>query len=164
MNAVNPLPALSTRSLGDAFAFASFALAYLLLALFSASLPLFERIPLYIWPAHGLALGALLVTPAARWPAYLALVLLATIAAGSLNNLPGHALVSTCVMAVLLPTLAAMALARLAGPRVQVDSIRALGAFLVGLACYHLVSRRRRGSADTGADSSASVDGSHVPA
>jgi hypothetical protein len=39
-----------------------------------------------------------------------------------------------------------------------------LAAFLVGLACYHLVSRRRRGSADTGADSSASVDGSHVPA
>ena len=36
-----------------------FGAAYLLLALFSASLPRFE--PLHVWPAHGLALGALLL-------------------------------------------------------------------------------------------------------
>ena len=35
-----------------------------------------------IWPAHGLALGMLLVAPVRRWPVYLALVVVATLAVG----------------------------------------------------------------------------------
>ena len=45
---------------------AIFAVAYFLLALFSVSLPRFE--PLHVWPAHGLALGALLLLPRATAP------------------------------------------------------------------------------------------------
>ncbi len=134
MNAASTPTLTAAPPIGAAFAFAAFGGAYLLLAIFSASMPIFQRVPLYVWPAHGLALGVLLVTPMSRWPPYLALAVLATLGAGSMAGLGGEALVSTCALAVLLPTLCALGLARLAGPRVQVDSIRALAAFLVGLA------------------------------
>ena len=63
MNAAATPTHASAPPIGTAFAFAAFGGAYLLLALFSASMPIFQRVPLYIWPAHGLALGVLLVTP-----------------------------------------------------------------------------------------------------
>jgi signal transduction histidine kinase len=112
---------------------AAFALAYFLLALYGASLPLFERAPLFIWPGHGLALGALLAAPLGRWPAYLAVTLVATLAAGLAIGMGAQSLAATCILALALPAIVAFGLARLAGPRVQIDSIRGLAAFLVGL-------------------------------
>src|SRR5687768_11054708 len=109
---------------------ALFGVAYLLLALFSVSLPRFE--PLHVWPAHGLALGVLLLVPRAGWTPYIALILLGALVAGGIGGLPAPEFAMTTGVALLLPTVTALGLSRLAGPRVQVDSIRGLAAFLVG--------------------------------
>src|SRR6476661_7675760 len=74
--------AASGISVRQTLAFVAFGVVYYLLAAYAANLPLQVRSPLFIWPAHGLALGTLLVAPVRRWPAYLALVLLATVAVG----------------------------------------------------------------------------------
>jgi signal transduction histidine kinase/CheY-like chemotaxis protein len=110
---------------------AIFAVAYLLLALFSVSLPRFE--PLHAWPAHGLALGVLLLLPRAEWPLYLALALGGTLIAGAVADIPSPALAMTASVAIMLPALTAAGMLRLAGPSVQVDNIRGLAAFLVGM-------------------------------
>jgi PAS domain S-box-containing protein len=110
---------------------AIFGVAYFLLALFSVSLPRFE--PLHVWPAHGLALGALLVVPRSHWPLYLALAAASTLVSGGIADIPGSPLAMTAGVAIVLPALTALGLSRLAGPRVQVDSIRGLAAFLVGM-------------------------------
>ena len=115
-----------------------FGAAYLLLALFSASLPRFE--PLHVWPAHGLALGALLLAAPARWVRYLVVILGATLVAGWVGRLPIPELALTAGVAIVLPPLTAIGLSRLAGPRVQVDSIRALAAFLVGMVAVVIVA------------------------
>jgi signal transduction histidine kinase/CheY-like chemotaxis protein len=117
---------------------AIFGGAYLLLALFSVSMPRFE--PLHAWPAHGLALGALLLTAPSRWGRYLALVLAATLAAGWVGRMPAPELALTAGVALILPAFTALGLTRLAGPRVQVDSIRALAAFLVGMVAVVIVA------------------------
>ena len=116
---------------------AIFAVGYLLLALFSVSLPRFE--PLHVWPAHGIALGVLLVLPRSEWPLYLALALAATLSAGALADLPIPAIAMTAGVALVLPAATAYGLSRLAGPRVQVDNIRGLAAFLVGMVATVIV-------------------------
>src|SRR4051812_35073586 len=63
-------------------AYVAFGVVYYALAAYAANLPLHARLPLFIWPAHGVALGTLLVAPPRRWPAYLALVFVATLAVG----------------------------------------------------------------------------------
>jgi hypothetical protein len=50
----------------QALAFVAFGALYYLLAVYAVSLPFQTRLPLYIWPAHGLALGVLLVAPLRR--------------------------------------------------------------------------------------------------
>ena len=116
---------------------AIFGVAYVLLALFSVSLPRFE--PLHVWPAHGLALGVLLLVPPARWAPYLVCVLIGAIVAGTVGGLPAPEFAMTTAIALLLPSITALGLSRLAGPRVQVDSIRALSAFLVGIVAVVIV-------------------------
>ncbi|HST02494.1 MAG TPA: hypothetical protein VLJ84_12620, partial [Usitatibacter sp.] len=66
----------------QALAYVTFAVVYYVLAAYALSLPVHTRFPLVIWPAHGLALGVLLVAPARRWPWYLLLAGLATAAVG----------------------------------------------------------------------------------
>src|SRR5688572_17171073 len=117
---------------------AAFGITYLLLALFSVSLPRFE--PLHAWPAHGIALGVLLLVPARRWPPYLAIILAATLAAGLFDGAPAGELAALAAIALLLPAATALGLARLAGPTVQVDSIRGLAAFLVGIVAVVIVT------------------------
>ncbi|HEY4999031.1 MAG TPA: MASE1 domain-containing protein, partial [Usitatibacter sp.] len=100
-----------------ALALVTFGVVYYVLAAYAVSLPMQQTIPLLIWPAHGVALGTLLVVPVRRWPAYLALVIAATVVVNA-----GE------------PLLVAAGLLRLAGPRVQIDTIKGVSAFLVGMA------------------------------
>ncbi len=115
-------------------AFVAFGVLYYLLAVYAASLPFQTRLPLYIWPAHGLALGTLLAAPMRRWPAYLALVLAASVLIGFQISAPWPRTVMMIAVNVVLPFFVAGGLTRLAGPAVRIDSIRGVAGFLVGMA------------------------------
>ncbi|MGE5097644.1 MAG: ATP-binding protein [Betaproteobacteria bacterium] len=121
------------ESVRQTLAFVAFGVIYYALAAYAANLPLSARLPLFIWPAHGVALGTLLVAPARRWPAYLGLVFVATLAVGMDIDAPWPRIVSTAMVAVLQPLFVAAGLYRLAGPRIDIASIRGLAAFLVGM-------------------------------
>src|SRR5688572_9512645 len=125
--------AASGISVRQTLAFVAFGVVYYLLAAYATSLPLQVKSPLFIWPAHGVALGTLLVAPARRWPAYLALVLLATLAVGLDHDSSWERILTSMVVNVAQPLFVAAGLIRLAGPRVQVDTLRGLAAFLVGM-------------------------------
>src|SRR5205085_5230753 len=133
-------PTPSAVALGNAIsarqtlAFIAFGVVYYLLAEYAARLPIEPRLPLLIWPAHGLALGTLLVAPVRRWPAYLLLVIVATLAIGLDLGAPWQRIASTMAVNAAEPLFVAAGLLRLAGPRVQIDSIRAVTSFLVGMA------------------------------
>jgi PAS domain S-box-containing protein len=133
MNVATLAPEAPTSIARQALAYAAFGIIYFLLAAYVASLPLSQRIPLFIWPAHGLALGTLLVAPWRRWPAYLAMVLVATLAVGAGMEASWRSIFATAAVNVFQPLLVAIGLQRLAGPRVQIDSIKNLAAFLVGM-------------------------------
>ena len=114
-------------------AFTAFAAAYFFLAAYAATLHLNSNVPPFLWPAHGLALGALLMAPVRRWPVYLALVVAATVAVGLAASEPAAAIARTCFINVVEPALVAFGLRRLAGPRVQIETVRGLAALLVGM-------------------------------
>jgi len=115
-------------------AFVTFGVVYYLLAAYAVSLPMQQRLPLLIWPAHGLALGMLLISPVQRWPAYLGLVLVATLAVGLDMQTSWERIAATMAVNVAQPLFVAAGLGRLAGPRVQIDTIKGVSAFLVGMA------------------------------
>jgi len=121
------------ESVRQTLAFVAFGVVYYALAAYAAHLPLHARLPLFIWPAHGVALGTLLVAPAKRWPAYLGLVFLATVAVGMDIEAPWPRILSTASVAVLQPLFVAAGLYRLAGAKIDIASIRGLAAFLVGM-------------------------------
>src|SRR4051812_31641066 len=73
---------VSTASARQLIAYLTFAVVYYLLAAYAVSLPFPARLPILIWPGHGVVLGVLLVAPVRRWPVYLVLVAIATIAVG----------------------------------------------------------------------------------
>jgi len=135
INAPTP-PAVA---LGDAIsarqtlAFIAFGVVYYLLAEYAARVPIEPHLPLLIWPAHGLALGTLLVAPVRRWPAYLLLVIVATLAIGLDLGASWQRIASTMAINAAQPLFVAAGLLRLAGPRVQVDTIRGVASFLVGM-------------------------------
>ena len=133
MNALNPPLGINASPAGSGSRLAAFAASYFLLALFSALMPSFDRLPLLIWPAHGLALGVLLLTPLRRWGPYLAFVVLGALGAVLIVGAPPRVLVAIGVFSLLVPVLGAFGLGRLAAPGPQIDSIRGLAAFLVGL-------------------------------
>jgi len=133
MNATfSTLEADSTR-VRQASAYVAFGLLYFILAAYAASLPLHERLPMFIWPAHGLALGTLLVAPVRRWGVYLALVLLSTVVVGMYMGAPWQSIAATSAVNAAQPLFVAAGLLRLAGPRVQIDSVKNLASFLVGM-------------------------------
>ncbi len=123
-------PAASVR---QTLAYIIFGVVYYALAAYAASLPLQTRLPLLIWPAHGVALGVLLVAPVRRWPAYLGLVLVATVAVGLDLNATWQQIAATMAVNAAQPLFVAAGLLRLAGPRVQVDTIRGVASFLIGM-------------------------------
>jgi signal transduction histidine kinase len=115
-------------------AYGVFAIVYLLLAFYAASLPFQSRLPLFVWPAHGLALGTLLVAPMRRWPVYLALVFAASLVVGLQLPEPASRIAVMLAVNVVLPFFVAAGLIRLAGPDVKIDDVRSTAAFLVGMA------------------------------
>ena len=122
----------------QALAYVTFAVVYYVLAAYALSLPVHTRFPLVIWPAHGLALGVLLVAPARRWAWYLLLAGLATAAVGfdmvHDKQMEIARVLASIVVNMAQPLLVAAGLLRLAGPRVQVDTVKGVASFLVGMA------------------------------
>ena len=111
----------------------AFAVAYAALSYFSLSLPVPPRFPPFVWPADGLALGALLVSRRRLWPVLLAIVGAISLAAGYYAKAP---LVENLAAAVLHggePALLAAVLQRLGAGRVGISTLLGLGAFLVNL-------------------------------
>ena len=133
MNATTSALDPDSSAVRQAAAYAAFGLLYFALAAYAASLPLHQRLPMFIWPAHGLALGVLLVAPIKRWPAYLGLVFLATMLVGVVAGAPWRSIAATVAVNVAQPLFVAAGLQRLAGPRVQVDTVKGLASFLIGM-------------------------------
>ena len=133
MNATTSALDPDSTATRQAAAYAAFGLLYFALVAYAASLPLHQRVPMFIWPAHGLALGVLLVAPVKRWPAYLLLVLVASVAVGLGLGAPLRSLAATCAINVAEPLFVAAGLLRLAGPRVQIDTVKGLASFLIGM-------------------------------
>jgi PAS domain S-box-containing protein len=123
----------NAASVRQTLAYVTFGVVYYLLAAYAVSLPFPARLPVLIWPGHGLALGVLLVAPVRRWPAYLLLVVLATVAVGFDLNAPWQKIAASVAVNVAQPLFAAAILQRLGGPKVQIDTVRGLGSLLVGL-------------------------------
>jgi PAS domain S-box-containing protein len=120
-------------SIRQATAFAAFGLVYYLLAAYAGSLSIQAAVPLFIWPAHGVALGVLLVAPKRRWAAYLGLVAAATVLVGLQMGFDPRRIVITALVNCAQPLFVAAGLQRLAGPRVQIDTVKGLSSFLVGM-------------------------------
>jgi signal transduction histidine kinase/integral membrane sensor domain MASE1 len=121
------------QSVRQTLAFVAFGIAYYLLAAYASNLPIHARLPLFIWPAHGLALGTLLVAPVRRWPAYLGLVLVASVAAGLDHAYGASQIAAMVALNCFQPLFIAAGLQRLAGPRVQIDTVKGISSFLVGM-------------------------------
>ena len=136
MNAESPSIARvgNAVSAREALAFVTFGVVYYVLAAYAVSLPTQQQLPLLIWPAHGVALGTLLVAPVKRWPGYLALILAATLAVGLDLHAPWQRIAAAIAVNVAEPLLVAAGLMRLAGPRVQIDTIKGVSSLLVGMA------------------------------
>jgi len=128
----------SDVSARQTLAYVTFGVVYYVLAAYALSLPVHTRFPLVIWPAHGLALGVLLVAPVRRWPVYLLLVALVTLAVGldmyRDMQMDERRILASMSVNVAQPLLVAAGLLRLAGPRVQVETVKGVAAFLVGMA------------------------------
>jgi signal transduction histidine kinase/CheY-like chemotaxis protein/integral membrane sensor domain MASE1 len=136
MNAAQSPPiegAHNSESVRQTLAFLVFGVVYFVLAAYAVSLPFQPRLPLLIWPAHGLALGVLLVAPVRRWPAYLALVLVATLAVGLQMGASWQRIAATMAVNAAQPLFVAAGLQRLAAPRVTIDTIKGVTAFLIGM-------------------------------
>lgn len=135
MNAPSPTiaGAQETASVRQILAYVTFAVVYYLLAAYAVSLPFPAKLPILIWPGHGVALGVLLVAPVRRWPVYLLMIALATIAVGFDLRAASDKIFASIAVNVAQPLFAAAVLYRLGGPKVQIDTVRGLGSLLVGL-------------------------------
>jgi signal transduction histidine kinase/CheY-like chemotaxis protein/integral membrane sensor domain MASE1 len=114
----------------EAVRVAAFGLLYYVLAAFSAGLPVQTRLPLFIYPATGLALGVLLVTPKRRWLSRLAAVFVANLLLGLELGVPYDRTLSACAIATAMPLVVALLMRRFAGPRVRIESTAGVGRFL----------------------------------
>jgi signal transduction histidine kinase/CheY-like chemotaxis protein/integral membrane sensor domain MASE1 len=117
----------------QSLAYVTFGVVYYLLAAYAAHLPFHARLPLFVWPAHGLALGVLLVVAPRRWWSYLAIVFAASLAVGVQRADPWSAILAAAALNCAQPLAVGAGLIRLAGPRVHIDTVRGVSAFLVGM-------------------------------
>ncbi len=125
--------AADATSVRQTLAFVAFGVVYYLLAAYAANLPIQAKLPLFIWPAHGVALGTLLVAAPRRWPGYLALMMLATVAVGLDRGDDWLRIAASGILNGAQPLVVAAGLHKLAGPRVQIDTVKGISAFLVGM-------------------------------
>jgi len=117
----------------EALLVAAFGIAYYALAAYAAALPFQAGSALVIWPADGLALGALLVASRTSRAVCLALVFAASLAVGlQAGSAPGMALVAAALN-VAEPALIAAGMLRLAKGRVSIDTLPGMTAFLINL-------------------------------
>ena len=117
----------------QALAYVAFAVVYYLLTAYAASFPIASRGPMFIWPAHGVALGTLLVAPRTRWPGYMAIVLLDTALVGWHLGAPWPSVWTTMAINVGQPLLVAAGLLALPGPKAELGTLRGLVGFLIGM-------------------------------
>jgi integral membrane sensor domain MASE1 len=117
----------------QSLAYVTFGVVYYLLAAYAAHLPFHARLPLVVWPAHGLALGVLLVVAPRRWWSYLAIVFAASLAVGVQRADPWSAILAAAALNCAQPLAVGAGLIRLTGPRVHIDTVRGVSAFLVGM-------------------------------
>jgi PAS domain S-box-containing protein len=117
----------------QSLAYITFGAVYYLLAAYAAHLPFHARLPLFVWPAHGLALGVLLVVAPRRWWGYLGIVFAASLAVGVQRADPWSSILATAALNCAQPLAVGAGLIRLAGPRVRIDTVRGVSAFLVGM-------------------------------
>lgn len=136
MSAETPsIPAVGNAgSARQTLALITFGVVYYVLAAYAVSLPIQARFPLAIWPAHGVALGILLVTPMRRWPIYLALIAVSTLAVGLDLHADWQSDAAGLAVNVALPLLAAAGLVKLAGPSVEIGTVKGVASFLIGMA------------------------------
>ena len=128
----NPSRATAWRwATQEAMRVAVFGMLYYLLAAFSAGLPIQTRLPLFIYPANGLALGVLLVTPKRRWLPRLAAVLVANLVLGLGLGVPFARTLASALIAAATPLFAALLLRRFAGPRVRIETTSGVARFLL---------------------------------
>jgi len=125
--------AAGTASARQSLAYLAFGVVYYLLAAYAAHLPFHATLPLFIWPAHGAALGTLLVAPPRRWAGYLGLVFAASIAVGLDRGDPWTYTLATAALNCAQPLAVAAGLLRLSGPRVRIDTVKGVSSFLVGM-------------------------------
>ena len=133
MNATTPPITAGAIPMRRTIALVAFGIVYYALAAYAANLPLSQRVPLFIWPAHGLALGTLLVVPVRRWPGFLALIVAASIAVGMFLDASWPSIVATAVLNAAQPLVVAAGLLRLAGPNVHIHTVKGLASFLIGM-------------------------------
>ena len=112
---------------------AGFAVACYALAVFATALPFQAGSPNFIWPADGLALGAMLVAGRSLWVPIAGLSFLVSLAVGLQAGTGPEVAAATALVNALEPLAMAAVLAHLAGGRVQVASIAGLTGFLVNL-------------------------------
>ena len=115
-------------------ALVTFGVVYYVLAAYAVSLPAQAHFPLAIWPAHGFALGVFLLTPARRWPAFLVLIAVATLAIAFDLHAAWREDLEAVAVNVALPLGGAIGLQRLAGPNVTIFTVKGVASFLVGMA------------------------------
>jgi len=108
----------------------AFGVLYYLLAAFSAGLPVQTRLPLFIYPANGLALGVLLVTPKRRWMQRVAAIAIANLVLGLDLGVPIERTLASAVISSALPLVVALLLRRFAGPRVRIETTAGVARFL----------------------------------
>jgi PAS domain S-box-containing protein len=125
--------ATGTASARQSLAYVAFGVVYYLLAAYAAHLPFHATLPLFIWPAHGAALGTLLVAPPRRWAGYLGLVFAASIAVGLDRGDPWSFTLAAAALNCAQPLAVAAGLLKLSGPRVRIDTVKGVSSFLVGM-------------------------------
>jgi PAS domain S-box-containing protein len=103
------------------------------LAVMAMGLPTQAGAPAFVWPADGLALGALLVAARVLWVPFAGITFLASLVAGLQAGVALEHASVTAVFNAVEPILVAAVLLRIAGGRVDIGTLQGLTAFLVNL-------------------------------
>jgi signal transduction histidine kinase/integral membrane sensor domain MASE1/ActR/RegA family two-component response regulator len=118
---------------GESALLAAFGAAYYALAVYAMALPVHAGLPLFAWPADGLALGAMLVAARSHWATIAGLAFAGSLAAGLQAGVPTAPALVTALVAAAQPWVVAAVLARIQGGPVRIGTLAGLTALLVNL-------------------------------